>query len=90
MLDTVMTMINACGDDVYFYTGHNTIYLTVNDFEGFSKDWRVIMRNYNHPDAVNALLDWLNKNCISRTNNFYTIYSFDGFAVKVGYASFNI
>ena len=90
MFNTVMAMIDACGNDVDFYTERDMLYLTINDFDGFDSEWNEIMRAYDHPEAVNALLDWLNENCISRTNGFYTFYSFDGFTVELGYASFDI
>ena len=90
MFDTLMTLINACENDVYFFKEDRMIDLTINDFEGFDNNWNEIMRDYDNPNAVDALLDWLNANCVSKVNEFYTTYSFDGFAVKVGYASFDI
>ena len=90
MFDTVMAMIDACKNDVYFEIGQNTIYLTVDDFSGFDRDWNEIMRDYDHPEEVNILLDWLNKNCISKTKNLYVVYSFNGFAVNLGFTSFDI
>lgn len=48
------------------------------------------MRDYDDFDAVNRLLDWLNKNCISKTDDFYVVYSFSDFKVKLGYTSFDI
>ena len=90
MFNTVMTMINACKDDVDFEIEQNTIYLTVDDFYGFDEDWNEIMRDYDHPEEVNILLDWLNKNCISKTKNLYVVYSFNGFTVHLGFTSFDI
>ena len=90
MFDTVMAMIDACKNDVYFEIEQNTIYLTVDDFSGFDRDWNEIMRDYDHPEEMNILLDWLNKNCISKTKNLYVVYSFNGFAVHLGFASFDI
>ena len=90
MFDTLMTLINACENDVYFFKEDRMIDLTINDFEGFDNNWNEIMRDYDNPNAVDALLDWLNANCVSKVNELYITYSFDGFAVKVGYASFDI
>ena len=90
MFNTVMTMIDACENDVDFEIEHSTIYLTVDDFSGFDKDWNEIMRDYDHPEEVSALLDWLGDNCISQTNNLYVVYSFNGFTVHLGFTSFDI
>jgi hypothetical protein len=90
MFNTLMTMINVCEDDVYFGIEQNTIYLTVDDSFDFDEEGNEIMRDYDHPKEVSALLDWLDNNCISRTDNLYVIYSFNGFTVHLGFASFDI
>ena len=90
MFNTVMTMVNACKDDVDFEIEQNTIYLTVDDFIGFDEDWNEIMRDYDHPEEVRTLLDWLDNNCISQTDDLYVVYSFDGFVVHLGFTSFDI
>lgn len=90
MFDTLMTLIDACENDVDFFKEDRTIHLTINDFEGFDGNWNEVMRDYDNPDAVDALLDWLKANCAFKVDEFYTTYSFDGFAVRLGYASFDI
>lgn len=90
MFDTLMTLINACENDVDFFKIDRKIHLTINDLEGFNDDWNEVMRDYDNPNAVDALLNWLDTNCAFKVDEFYTIYSFDGFAVKLGYTSFDI
>lgn len=90
MFDTLMALINACENDVDFFEKDKIIHLTIDDFEGFDDNWNEVMRDYNNPNAVNALLDWLDINCAFKVDKFYTIYSFDGFAVELGYTSFDI
>ena len=90
MFDTLMTLIDACENDVDFFEEDRMIDLTINDFEGFDDNWNEVMRDYDNPNAVDALLDWLNANCVSKVDEFYAVYSFDGFAVQLGYASFDI
>ena len=90
MFNTVMTMINACKDDVDFEIEQNTIYLTVDDFYGFDEDWNEIMRDYDHPEEMSTLLNWLYNNCISKTDDLYVVYSFNGFTVHLGFTSFDI
>lgn len=38
MFDTMMTMIDACRNDVDFFVENDIIHLTINDFEGFDGD----------------------------------------------------
>lgn len=90
MFDTLMALIDACKNDVDFFEEDRMINLTIIDFEGFDNNWNEVMRDYDNPDAVAALLDWLNANCVSKVDEFYTTYFFDGFAVHLGYASFDI
>ena len=90
MFDTLMTLIDACKNDVDFFEEDRMIDLTIIDFEGFDDNWNEVMWDYDNPNAVDALLDWLNANCVSKVDDLYTTYSFDGFAVHLGYASFDI
>ena len=91
MFNTVMTMIDACENDVSFEIEQNTIYLTVDDFDDFDEDGNVLIRDYDHPEGVGALLDWLDNNCISKIDDFYDpVYSFNGFTVRLGFTSLNI
>lgn len=90
MFNTLMTLINACENDVDFFEEGKTIQLTICDLEGFDDDWNAVMRDYVNPDAVDALLDWLNANCIFKTYEFYTIYFFNDFTVQLGFSSFDI
>ena len=90
MFDTLMVLIDACENDVDFFEEDGMIDLTINDFEGFDDNWNEVMRDYDNPNAVDALLDWLNANCVSKVDEFYAVYSFGDFAVQLGYASFDI
>lgn len=90
MFDTLMNLINACEYDVDFWEENGMVHLTIEDFEGFDDDYDEIMRDYCNPEGVDALLNWLDANCDFKVEEFYTIYSFDGFFVKLGYSSFEI
>ena len=95
MFNTVITMINACKDDADFEIREDTIYLTIDDFVGFDENWNEIMRDYDHPEEVDTLLDWLDNNSIPvtddlYTDDLYTDYSFNGFTVRLGFTSFDI
>lgn len=90
MFETLMALVDACENDVDYFEEGGMVHLTIDDFEGFDDNWNEVMRDYDNPDAVDALLDWLNENCAFKVDEFYAIYSFDDFAVQLGYTSFDI
>ena len=91
MFNEFMQMVEACGDDVTLNRRSNGIYrLTLEDFEGFNENWHEVEREYDNEEAVNALLDWLETNCIEQREDFYIYYNFPDFQVIVGYSSFDI
>lgn len=85
----------ALGDDVLVwedsaYESESGFDVTLQDFEGFDEDWSEIDREYDDPEAVDAFLEMLDRECVSHEGDFYVVYHFEGFDVKVGYASFDI
>lgn len=91
MLEKFMELVNACGNDVSLdHWSDGSYELTLEDFEGFDEDWNEIMREYDHPNAIDALLDWLEANYIDKTERLYTRYTFLDFQVTLEYASFDI
>lgn len=64
--------------------------VTIEDFEGFDEDWSEIEREYDDPEAVDAFLEMLETECVSLEDDYYVIYHFEGFDVKIGYASYDI
>lgn len=65
------------------------VYVEVQDFEGFDEDWSEIYADYDE-DAVDALREWLEEQCVSSYGDFYEIYEFEDFFVKVGYTSMDV
>ena len=91
MFKKFMQLVNACGVDVELYRYSDGTYnLTLEDFEGFDDDWNEVEREYENEEAVDALLDWLEDNCIDKTERLYIHYVFPDFQVTLGYASFDI
>ena len=91
MFNEFMQMVEACSDDITLDRRSNGIYrLTLEDFEGFNENWHEVEREYDNEEAVDALLDWLETNCIEQREDFYIYYEFPDFQVIVGYASFDI
>lgn len=39
MYNKLISLVDACGNDVYFYQESNKFYITFQDFLGFTDDW---------------------------------------------------
>lgn len=88
MLELVMEMLGQVAD-VSVDVVDECVYVEVQDFGGFDEDWCEIDLDYDE-DAVDALLEWLEEQCVSSYGDFYEVYEFEGFFVKVGYASMDV
>lgn len=83
----LMSLIEACGNDVSLYQNANKICITFQDSLGFTADDWEEMRDYDNPTEVAYLENWLGNNCLEKEENYYTTYFFNGFCVEVRYAS---
>ena len=91
MFNEFKKMVDACGVDAILERHSDGTYgLTLEDFEGFDDDWNEVEREYDNEEAVDALLEWLEDNCIDKTERLYIHYVFPDFQVALGYASFDI
>ena len=90
MYNKLISLVDACGNDVDFYQESNKFYITFQDFLGFTDDWEEEMRDYDNPAEVAYLKNWLRHTCIKKEEDFYTTYFFKDFSVQVGYASYDI
>lgn len=92
--ETMMNTIEMLKDDAYVYTnnrnGRTLIGVTLCDFEGFGENNEEIYRPYDNETAVEEFLEMLLEEALEVEDDFYTIYHFDGFDVKVGYESYDI
>ena len=94
MLEKLLKMLEKLGEDVDYCIREiegkkPEVVITVNDFEGFDEDWSEVMREYD-ADAMQTVIDWLEENCISAVDDFYSCYYFEEFDVELGYASYDI
>ena len=73
MKDKLLEMLNKLEktNDVDFFDGEDTLFITFNDFEGFDKDWEEIDRNYGNEELVYQVLDFLKNNCKSQKEGLY-------------------
>ena len=94
MMKIIIAMLEKMVEDVDYYVREidgekPELVITVDDFEGFDKDWSEIMRDYD-VEAVDGLIEWLEEHCISEDGDFYSYYHFEEFDVQLGYSSFDI
>ena len=89
--EMMVAAIDALGADVSLWEhSGGMLDVTIEDFEGFDDDWSEVDREYDDGEAVDAFLEMLETECSSHEGNFYVVYHFEGFDVRIGYASFDI
>ena len=64
--------------------------VTMEDFEGFDDEWDEVMRDYADEELVDAFLDALEEQALRAEGDFYRTYYFDGYAIRIGFASYDI
>ena len=82
MFEKLMTMVNALVEveDVYFREYENTLYITVNDFEGFGEHYEEINREFVNEELVEELVEFIE-------NANYTI---ENYTIELNYSSEDI
>ena len=82
MFERLMAMVNALVEveDVYFREYNNTLYITVNDFEGFGEHYEEIDREFVNEELVEELVEFIE-------NANYTI---DNYTIELNYSSEDI
>lgn len=88
--EMLIAALEALGQDVTFDCTDEEITVTIQDFGGFDRHWCEIERELDDEDAVDAFLEMLEEKSLSWIGDFYKYYTFEGFSVCVGYASFDI
>ena len=82
MFEKLMTMVNALVEveDVYFREYNNTLYITVNDFEGFGEHYEEIDREFVNEELVEELVEF-----IESVN-----YTIENYTIELNYSSEDI
>ena len=82
MFERLMAMVNALVEveDVYFREYNNTLYITVNDFEGFGEHYEEIDREFVNEELVEELVEFIE-------NANYTI---ENYTIELNYSSEDI
>ena len=95
MKNTIIKKLEELGNDVVYFdftdnSERTRIEVDFNDFVGFDEDWCEVLREFDNPVGVEEFEKFLERNCNSSVEGFYSIYNFDGFYVQVGYTSYDI
>ena len=82
MFEKFMAMVNALVEveDVYYREYENTLYITVNDFEGFGEHYEEIDREFVNEELVEELEEFIE-------NANYTI---ENYTIELHYSSEDI
>ena len=82
MFERLMAMVNALVEveDVYFREYNNTLYITINDFEGFGEHYEEIDREFVNEELVEELVEFIE-------NANYTI---ENYTIELNYSSEDI
>lgn len=89
--EMMLAAIEALGADADLFDAEDyCLDVTLEDFEGFDDDWSEVFRDYDDPEAVERFEEMLEAECSSQEGDFYVVYHFEGFDVRLGYASFDI
>lgn len=89
-INNITAQLDRISADSWYDVNGNRIDLTINDFEGFDKNWREIEREFVDADAVENVLEWLKVNADRVDGDFYRYYHFGDIMVKVEYTSYDI
>lgn len=89
-IEIITAQLDRISADSWYDVNDNHIDLTINDFDGFDEHWSEIEREFVDPNAVEEVLEWLEKNADYINGNLYRYYHFGEIIVEVGYTSFDI
>ena len=64
--------------------------VTMEDFEGFDDEWCEVDREYADEDMVDAFFDAIEEQAVRTEGDFCTTYYFGDYAIRIGFASYEI
>lgn len=91
-MERMKEQLKALCKDISFWenTDENILDVTVEDFEGFDEDGDEVFADINE-DAVNTMIEWLDKHCDSHDSGcFYQYYTFGNLVVCLDWESYDI
>ena len=91
-MERMKEQLKALCKDISFWESidGNKLDVTVEDFEGFDEDGDEVFADINE-DAVNTMIEWLDKHCDSHDSGcFYQYYTFGNLVVCLDWESYDI
>lgn len=91
-MERMKEQLKALCKDISFWenTDKNMLGVIVEDFEGFDEDGDEVFADINE-DAVNTMIEWLDKHCDSHDSGcFYQYYTFGNLVVCLDWESYDI
>lgn len=77
--------------DYSYSKSYNTLFIVINDFNGFDDNWDEVDRNYNKPELVDELIKFINTNTtLMNEHSLDEHYSFNGINIQLSYSSEDI
>lgn len=92
MLEKIIAMLEKIHEEDGWYhvnVDRKYIGLTINDSDCFDDEWNEVEHEYENPNAVEEVLNWLEENADAKEENVYISYYFEEFKVEVGFTSFD-
>ena len=82
MFERLMAMVNALVEveDAYYREYENTLYITIDDFEGFNEHYEEIYREFANEELVNELVEFIEK----------ANYTIENYNIELHYSSEDI
>ena len=91
-MEMMKKQLMALCEDISFWenTDKTMLGVIVEDFEGFDEDGDEVFADINE-DAVNTMIEWLDKHCDSHDSGcFYQYYTFGNLVVCLDWESYDI
>ena len=89
-IEMITAKLDTIAADSFYSVYEGKIYLDIDDFEGFDEEWDEVYRDLVDEEAVNAVIEWLEKNADKVTGDFYRHFYFGEIEVVLGWTSFDI
>lgn len=91
----LLDLITNLGNDVSnTHEQDGILFITLDDFDGFDKNWNELPRDYDNPELVDELEGFLEEECeyVSsfECGGFYGYYLVDGHKINLCYTSDDI
>lgn len=89
MKNTILNKLENLGKDVTYFVNGDVIDVTINDADGYDCVWEIIPRSFDDAMAVHYFVDFLNKSCQLKKDDWYSIFDFEDCRVSLTYASYD-